>query len=144
MEKCELAVLILKDADMSVYTLSGLLDDLKEKDNKIKGPIEDILKGYERYLEKAQDYLMKNDVEERYKSMFGKLMSRMGVKKEVRKDNSDSAIAEMLIQGVSMGSLDMEKKLTLCDKDTSKEEMAMAHDFYEFQQEVINELKKYL
>ena len=77
---------------------------------------------------------MKNDVEERYKSMFGKLMSRMGVKKEVRKDNSDSAIAEMLIQGVSMGSLDMEKKLTLCDKDTFKEEKAMAHDFYEFQQ----------
>ena len=34
MEKYELAALILKDADMSVYTLSGLLEDLKEKDNK--------------------------------------------------------------------------------------------------------------
>ncbi len=144
MEKCELAALILKDADMSVYTLSGLLEDLKDKDNKIKGPVEDILKGYERYLEKASFYLEANDVEERYKSLMGKLMSRMGVKKEVRKDNSDSAIADMLIQGVSMGSIDMEKKLNAYKDSDNSEELAMAHDFYEFQQEVINELKKYL
>ena len=144
MEKYELAALILKDADMSVYTLSGLLEDLKDKDNKIKGTVEDILKGYESYLEKAKTFLEEKGSKEKFESMMGKLMSRMGVKKEVKADNSDSAMAEMLIQGVSMGSLDMEKKLKTYEKDAEKEELAMAHDFYEFQQDVIEALKKYL
>ena len=144
MEKYELAALILKDADMSVYTLNGLLDDLKEKDNKIKTVVEDILKGYDRYLEKAESFLEERDTNGKFESMMGKLMSRMGVKKEVRNDNSDSAIAEMLIQGVSMGSLDMEKKLKIYEKDAEKEELKMAHDFYKFQQDVIESLKKYL
>ena len=144
MEKYELAALILKDADMSVYTLSGLLDDLKEKDNKIKGTIEDILKGYERYLDKAKTFLEEKECDEKYESKLGKLMSRMGVKKEVRSDNSDSSIAEMLIQGITIGSLDMEKSLKEYEKDAEKEELDMAHDFYSFQQDVITNLKKYL
>ena len=144
MEKYELAALILKDADMSVYTLNGLLDDLKEKDNKIKTVVEDILKGYERYLEKAECFLEEHDTNGKFESMIGKLMSRVGVKKEVRNDNSDSAIAEMLIQGVSMGSLDMEKKLKTYEEDAEKDELKMAHDFYKFQQDVIESLKKYL
>ena len=144
MEKYELAALILKDADMSVYTLNGLLDDLKEKDNKIKPTIEDILKGYERYLDRAKTFLEEKGCEEKFESKMGKMMSRMGVKKEVKNDNSDSAMAEMLIQGVSMGSLDMEKKLKVYEKDAEKEELDMAHDFYKFQQDVIEALKKYL
>lgn len=144
MEKYELAALILKDADMSVYTLTGLLDDLKEKDNKIKGTVEDILKGYERYLDKAKTFLEEKECDEKFESRIAKMMSRMGVKKEVRSDNSDSAIAEMLIQGVSMGSLDMEKSLSEYEKDAEKEELEMAHDFYAFQQDVITSLKKYL
>lgn len=144
MEKFELAALILKDADMSVYTLNGLLDDLKEKDNKIKPVVEDILKGYERYLDRAKTYLEEKECDEEYETRIAKMMSRMGVKKEVKTDNSDSAIAEMLIQGVSMGSLDMEKKLNVYQKDAEKEELEMAEDFYKFQQEVINSLKKFL
>lgn len=144
MEKYELAALILKDADMSVYTLTGLLDDLKKKDNKIKGTVEDILKGYERYLDRAKTFLEEKECDEKFESRIAKMMSRMGVKKEVKSDNSDSAIAEMLIQGVSMGSLDMEKSLSEYEKDAEKEELEMAHDFYDFQQDVITALKKYL
>ena len=47
-ENFELYKHILKDTDMSVYSLTKLLEDLKEKDNKIKKTVEDILKGYER------------------------------------------------------------------------------------------------
>lgn len=144
MEKYEVAALILKDADMSVYTLNGLLDDLKEKDNKIKGVVEDILKGYERYLDRAKTFLEEKECDEEYETRIAKMMSRMGVKKEVKTDNSDSAIAEMLIQGVTIGSLDIEKKLNSYKKDLDEEELEMAEDFYKFQQEVIEELKKYL
>ena len=42
-EKNELLLHVYKDCDMSVTTLTELLDDLKEKDNKIKGVVEDLL-----------------------------------------------------------------------------------------------------
>ena len=41
----------------------------------------------------------------------GKVLRINLTTKEVKKDNSDAAIADMLIKGVSMGSIEMEKKI---------------------------------
>ena len=43
-EKYELLEHIHKDASMATYTLTKLIETLKEKDNKIKGKVEDILR----------------------------------------------------------------------------------------------------
>ena len=143
-ENLELYKHILKDADMSVYSLHKLLHDLKEKDNKIKSTVEDILKGYERYLEEAKEYLESNDADLEYDGMMAKAGARMGIKMEVKKDNSDSSIADMLIKGISMGSIDMEKKISDYKGEVDKEELKFAREFYSFQQDVITNLKKYL
>ena len=45
-ENYELMEHIYKDAEMAVYTLTTLTNDLKDKDNKIKKTLEDILKEY--------------------------------------------------------------------------------------------------
>ena len=68
----------------------------------------------------------------------------MGIKKEVNSDNSDSSIADMLIKGVSMGSIDMDKKINDYKEDVGKDELKFAKDFYKFQQDVITNLKKFL
>lgn len=143
-ENFELYKHILKDTDMSVYSLTKLLEDLKEKDNKIKKTVEDILKGYERYLEECKSYLEENDVDLEYDGMMAKTGARMGIKMEVKKDNSDSSIADMLIKGISMGSIDMEKKINDYKDEVGKDEMKFAKDFYKFQQDVITNLKKFL
>ncbi len=41
-EKLELVVHIHKDASMGAYTTKTLMDDLKDKDNKIKSYVEEI------------------------------------------------------------------------------------------------------
>ena len=143
-ENFELYKHILKDTDMSVYSLTKLLEDLKEKDNKIKKTVEDILKGYERYLEECKSYLEENDVDLEYDGMMAKTGARMGIKMEVKKDNSDSSIADMLIKGISMGSIDMEKKINDYKDEVGKDEIKFAKEFYSFQQDVITNLKKYL
>lgn len=143
-ENFELYKHILKDTDMSVYSLTKLLEDLKEKDNKIKKTVEDILKGYERYLEECKSYLEENDVDLEYDGMMAKTGARMGIKMEVKKDNSDSSIADMLIKGISMGSIDMEKKINDYKDEVGKGELKFAKDFYKFQQDVITNLKKFL
>lgn len=72
------------------------------------------------------------------------MAASMGIGKEVRSDNSDSSIADMLIKGISMGTLDMQKKIAEVGKKVGKKELKFANKFLEFQKEIVEELKKFL
>ena len=116
-ETNELLEHIYKDASMGSYTMEHLLEELKERDNKIKGLAEDILKEYQEFKSKAKEQLKKENIKLEEDGLIAKMMSTMGISKEVKKDNSVAAIADMFIKGVSMGSIEMEKKI----KDFSSE-----------------------
>lgn len=143
-ENYELMECIYKDAEMSVYTLSCLTEDLKNKDNKIKKLLEDILKEYKEWEKKSIKYLKKGNKEPLNNGIMTKMMANMGIKKEVISDNSDSSIAKMLIKGVSTGSVDMEKRIKAYDKDVDKSDIKTAEEFLKFQQKTIDRLKEYL
>ena len=143
-ENCELVLHIYKDAEMSAYTLTRLLRDLKDKDNKIKKTLEDILKEYEEWKSNTKKYLKKHDAEISENGMMAKMMAGMGIDKEVNADNSDSAIADMIIKGVSTGSVDMEKKLKQYRDEANDKELELAENFLKFQEKTIDILKEYL
>lgn len=143
-EKNELLLHIYKDCDMSVTTLTELLDDLKEKDNKIKGVVEDLLKEYQSFFNRSKECLEKENIPLETEGIMTKMMANMGVSKEVKHDNSDSSIADLLIKGISMGSIDMEKKLEDYKKEVEKGDLKFAKEFLKFQQKAIDKLKKFL
>lgn len=143
-ENSELVLHIYKDAEMSSYSLTRLLKDLKDKDNKIKKTIEDILKEYEEWKSTTKKYLKKHDVEISENGMMAKMMAGMGIDKEVSTDNSDSAIADMVIKGISTGTVDMEKKLKQYRDEANDKELALAENFLKFQEKAIDILKEYL
>ena len=143
-EELELLKHVYEDARMGSYTTEKLLKDLKEKDNKIKGFVEDILKQYQEFEEKAKKELEKSKVKIEDIPLLPKMMSSMGIKKEVKNDNSDSSIADMLIEGISMGTTKIEKKIKDYKKEVDKTELKIAKDFLKFQEKTIEELKKYL
>ena len=129
---------------MSAYTLTRLLRDLKDKDNKIKKTLEDILKEYEESKSNTKKYLKKHDAEISENGMMAKMMAGMGIDKEVNADNSDSAIADMIVKGVSTGTVDMEKKLKQYRDEANDKELELAEDFLKFQEKTIDILKEYL
>ncbi|MBP3635638.1 MAG: hypothetical protein J6J17_04230 [Bacilli bacterium] len=143
-ENFELCEHIYEDAEMACYTIEELIKDLKDKNNKIKRLLEDILKEYTSYKEDAKKELDKNGMEIDEKGPVSKMMAGMGIKKEVKSDNSDSSIAQMLIEGISMGSLNTERKINDFDKDVNKDHIKFAKEFLKFQEKSISELKKYL
>lgn len=143
-ETNELLEHIYKDASMGSYTMEHLLENLKDRDNKIKGLAEDILKEYQEFKSKAREQLKKENVKLEEEGLIAKMMSTMGISKEVKKDNSDAAIADMLIKGVSMGSIEMEKKIKDFAKEVEKEDKKLAEDFLKFQQKTVDKLKEYL
>ena len=144
-ESLEIVNHIYKDSEMAISTLTKLSTTLEKKDNKIKDTVEDIIKGYERYFKEAKKILNKNNCKKEKNSIVTKVMANMGIDKEVKDDNSDSAMADMLIKGVSMGSIDLEKKLAKYkDKEIDDKVLDFANRFKDFQDEIINKLKEYL
>ena len=143
-ENLELLEYIYKDSDMSVITLEKLLQELNDKDNKIKKKTEEILKSYEDFLSRSKKLLNKFDSPLEENSYIAKMGAKMGIKKEVKSDNSDAAIADMLIKGISMGSIDIEKRITNYKKVVNKKYLDFASEFLKFQQKTIEELKAFL
>ena len=97
--------------------------------------------------ERKQDckkYLKKHDAEISENGFMAKMIAGMGIDKEVNADNSDSAIADMIIKGVATGTVDMEKKLKQYKDEANDKELKLAHDFLKFQEKTIDILKEYL
>ena len=141
-ENNELLEYIYQDSEMAKYSIEKLINELKGKDNKIIKTLEDILKKYEEYYKSIKKQL--KGVKAKPIGMMAKMGSSLGIKKEVISDNSDASIADMLIKGISMGTLDMEKKISQYDEIADKKTINLAKEFLEFQNETINSLKKYL
>lgn len=140
----ELLQHIYQDASMATFTLTKLLENLKEKDNKIKDATEDILKEYEQFAKTSKQLLQEQKIIPQEESMMAKMGASMGIKKEVINDNSDASMAEMLIQGISMGSLEMQKEIKAYEKKVDEETLKLAKSFLKFQENAIEKLKKYL
>ncbi len=140
----ELLEYIYQSSEMGVVSLTNLLKDINEKENKLKPIISEELSTYEKYQKESKKLLSKNKAEVKENSMMTKMMSKMGISKEVKKDNSDAAIAHMVIEGFTMGVVDMETKIKNFKKDADKKVLKLAENYLEFQQEAIERLKKYL
>ena len=110
-ETQELLTYLYQDADMALNSLTLLINKINKKDNKIKKVIEGLIKGYENYLVKVKDYMKQNNYDIQSKPLISKMGAYFGINMEVMKDNSDSRLADMLIQGLTMGVLNVTKKI---------------------------------
>ena len=143
-ETQELLTYLYQDADMALNSLTLLINKINKKDNKIKKVIEGLIKGYENYLVKVKDYMKQNNYDIQSKPLISKMGAYFGINMEVMKDNSDSRLADMLIQGLTMGVLNVTKKIDTYKGDAEKEVIGLAKEFKKFQQEGIEFLRKYL
>ncbi|MBQ3021523.1 MAG: hypothetical protein IJD92_04810 [Bacilli bacterium] len=143
-ENLELLTYLYQDADMALNNLTLLINKINKKDNKIKKIIEGEIKGYENYLKKVKEYIKENNYDVKSKPLISKVGAYFGINMEVMKDNSDSRIADMLIQGFTMGVLSVSKKIDSFKGDANKEVLKLAEEFKKFQQENIEFLKSFL
>jgi len=140
----ELLTHIYQDIDVALDSLTMLSKKLDKKDNKIKEVIEKTIKGYEKHLIIVKDYMKENNYNIESKPLISKLGAFMGIKMEVVKDNSDSRMADMLIQGITMGVLNITKNIDKYKGEVDKDVLRIAKDFKKHQEETIEKLKVYL
>ena len=143
-ENLELLTHIYETADMGSYTITTLLNKLKDKENKIKFVLEREIKDYAKYIKEAGKQLEKNDIKPKKTSIMAKLGSNMGIMKETMKDNSDGAIAQMLVEGITMGVTVMSAKINSYKKIVDKKTLKLAKEFLKFQEDEIEMLKEFM
>ena len=144
MEKNEFILYLYKITDMGVKSTKTLLDKLKNKENKILPILDDELDEYNKAFQEVKELMKKRGIEE---PNFG-LLQNLGVSAsmhlELMQDNSDTRIANMLIQGYTMGNLELEKQYKKYKKELSEEENKIVDYIKEIQDENIKKLKTYL
>ena len=143
-DKNELLEYIYQTTDLGKKGLIHLLQALEDKDNKIKKDIEKQLEGYEKLHIETKEKLKENKIKPKDKGPFIELMNKMGVNMNVMMDNSDAKIAEIIIQGLTMGIIEMEKKIKEYEDEVDKEYIKLAKKVLKYQEKCLEDIKEYL
>jgi hypothetical protein len=103
------------------------------------------LEKYEEFAKEIRDILFKNGDEPKEESFMAKLGVKMGVMMNTMMDESVSHIADMMIQGATMGITDTTKLVRENENSPCSEEaLALARRIIKYEEESIERLKEFL
>jgi len=132
---------IYQNAQMGQNTLNQLLKISKdEKFNKLLGSQFD---EYKKIFDKSEQLIKKEGEQLKDISARKKITVYIMINIETLKDKTPSHISEMLIQGSTMGIIDITKKIKEY-KNADKDVIALARELLEFEQQNVEECKKFL
>ncbi len=144
----ELILYLCENVKMGLSSTTKIIKILKNKDNKIKKVLESYIKTYEHYLKKTKELKQKYNVKTSKNKFMQKLMANTMMEEEIKRDNSDSKIANILIRGFTMGEIDLEKRIkdfvNNLDKKEKSDILDIAKELHAFNKNSIVELKDYL
>lgn len=132
---------VYKNVKMGEETLKTLLPEVK--DEQLKQDLEKQKDSYTEFCEKIQKELHNRQAEPKDPGTMNKLFADMGVKMNTMMDKTRSHIADMIIQGSTMGISESTKGLNNC-KNTESSVRRLAEDIVSFEQNNIEKMKAYL
>lgn len=137
----ELLNFIVQNSEMGTNTLNELIEIAD--DGSFKQVLVKHEEGYKAINEEAIKLLEGNKEEPKGLSKFDQIKTYFMIKASTLTDHSASHFSEMLIQGSTMGTIDLCKKLNSY-KEVKAEIRALAERLLKFEEGNIEELKKYL
>ena len=143
-ENNELLILLHDNIKMGLSSTKKLIELIKEKNNKIKFLLEEELQKYEEFYKKCKKYIKKEKIQIEHSSLLKKLTANTAMKMEIKKDNSDSKVASILIRGFNMGNIDIESKIKDYKKEANKETVNLAQELLDFGKKQIKLLEEYI
>lgn len=140
-DNTELLKDIYQDAKMGEETLKTLLKTIES--GQIKSDLQAQMAGYAEFYGKAQKELAKLHADPEEVGPLTKASSFLGVKMNAMLDRSPSHVAEMTIQGSTMGIVSTTESLNK-HPEAGKEAKRLANDVLSFEQKNIERMKAYL
>lgn len=132
---------IHKGSCMGMDAINFVLD--KVEDKSFKKLLKDFYKEYEKINKKIEKIYPKyNDGKPHETNIMTKAMTWYGIEMKTMMDNSNSKIAELLLQGTNMGIIEGRKVLN--KKEIDKEVHELIGKYVTMQEDNVEILKKYL
>ena len=129
---------VYKNTKMGGDSIIDLLD--KVSDNGLRAEMTDELSVYRRYAKEASEKLSERGLKPKELPMTAKMGAKMGMVMNTMLDTTTSHLAEMMINGATMGIIDLEKKLN----DGGGEAERLARDVLRYEKETVERLGQYL
>lgn len=130
-----------KGACMGKDAVHFLLD--KAKSEKMKHELKVLSSKYDTILHKTKNIFPHYSWGEPHKtSTMNKVMTWYGIEMKTFMDESDSKVAEILLQGLNMGII--EGRRLLNHKDCDAKVQLLTHEFVSLQEEAVETFKLYL
>ena len=140
---------IYKNVKMGVSSVTDLLP--KVKDETLRAELLAHLEGYESFARKAESILRTEHREAEEANAFTRFSAKMGTMMNTAMDSTASHIAEMIIEGATMGVTDQMRILHELQRSEEEAEdahyrdaMRLAADVISFEETMIGKMKKYL
>ena len=139
----EIIAKLYKNVKMGADSITKLLP--KVTDGEFKTKLTDQLKGYEEYASKAKALLCNRGEPAREENPMTKFWSGVGIAMNTMIDASSSHIAEMMIEGSTMGITDTTRIINEYEnKPECDEAVGLARDIVKFEQKNIEIMKSFL
>jgi len=112
---------------------------------ELRPVLTDMMEGYSGFAKRAAEALEALHVPAEQLSALEKLPAEIGITMQTMFDKSVSKCAEIMINGVTMGIIDMKKAQRVCSEDgCSPEAYRLAGDLIGFCEQYVERLKEFL
>ncbi len=134
---------LYKNVKMGADSIIDLLP--KVTDESLRHEMTRELEEYERFAKEISDIQFEIGETPNENSFMKKAMTKMGIAMNTMTDTSTSHIADMMIQGATMGVTDTTKLVREHENTTCSERaLSVARNSIKFEEESIENLKKFL
>ena len=117
----------------------------KVSDESLKTELTSELERYEKFSKEIESSILNMGEEATDQGVLAKLGTKMSVAMNTMMDSTTSHIAEMMIQGGTMGITDATKLLREYENTScSKEALALAERIIKYEEETVERLKQFL
>ncbi|MCX7694368.1 MAG: PA2169 family four-helix-bundle protein [Caloramator sp.] len=137
----ELLNYIHQNAQMGIETLKQLIKETK--DENMKNVLQRHLNEYQKFYDMTDSKLKSKNIEPKELNFLSKTFTDLMINLKTLRDKSPSHMAEMLIQGSTMGIVDMTKKIKEY-QGVEKETLDIANGLLQFEQKSVDEYKGFL
>lgn len=137
----ELLNYIHQNSEMGQNTLNQLIKIVE--DNSFKEVLQSQFNEYKKIFDLSEAKINEQNKEAKEINTFSKISAYMMINLKTLTDKSPSHISEMLIQGSTMGIIDVTKKIKEYNS-ADKEILDLADTLLKFEQNNVEELKKFL
>ena len=122
----------------SVTTIIG-----KTKDSTLRTALTSQLDGYQRFVNETKAKMNEKNIEVKNPGILSKMPSEISINMTTMIDNSTTKIAEMMINGSTMGVIEIKRTV---NKTTGASEdcLKIADDYINFEESNITNMKNYL